>query len=391
MAFQPLRFSVLALITLVIAALAFAQAASSVLTRKQPALAAQLFPLNGLALEQLASREFTGRVKAEADILPAAQTASPTALRAFSHDPLTPKAIAVMAFGQAEGAAKQGILDAAITLNRRDLLLQGLVLEGQVTRRDYAGTLKTLDSIISVHPEQKARFFPVLMQALSEDAALPAMAGLLQGGSDWHEDFLQSASRNPAIIPNLAKLRLSQGTVDAGIDRRLIDGLVDAGEVVQAQRIYRAAGGTDVTIAAEKTDLAWQSAFPPFDWKLADEAGFRAQLASSSTELDVFVRGGKGGALAERLIANPGAGFIVRIAHNLNPPDQVKDVRLQVRCPGDEQPFYDQSLSTRPNEYLVTGVSGRCAYLSIAIYARAWSGSSSIRGTISPIEISIAS
>ena len=76
MAFQPLRFVTLALITLVIAGLAFAQAASSVLTRKQPELAALLFPLNGLALEQAASREFTGSVKAEADIVPSARAAA---------------------------------------------------------------------------------------------------------------------------------------------------------------------------------------------------------------------------------------------------------------------------------------------------------------------------
>ncbi len=387
MAIRPARLVAVTVLVLVIAALAFLQAASSVLTRKQPIYAAQLFPLNGLAVEQLAAREFTSTVKTEADIVPAAMAAAETARRAFAHDPLAPKALAILAIGESDATDKQQLLNAATELNRRDLLLQGLVLEGQVARKDYVGTLDTLNSILRVHPEQKASFFPILMQALGDDAALPALAGILDRDEEWHDDFLKAASRNPAAIPNLAKLRLSQGKVDPEVDRRLIDGLVAAGEVEQARRIFASATGRDTTVPGENATLDWISEFPPFDWKLADEAGFRAQLGGSATELEIFVRGGKGGPIAERLITLPTGPFTIRVAHTLAPAEQVKDVRLQLRCPGAEEPFFDEPFRIRPHGFRVRATPTQCTSVLLTVHARAWSGRSSIRGNLDALEI----
>lgn len=387
MVFRPKRAIIAGVVTIVIAALAFAQAASSVLTRQQPAIAVQLFPLNGLAVEQLASREFTASVKTREDILPSANAAAATAYRAFGLDPLVPKAIAVLAFGKPDEAAQLPVLDAAVRLNRRDLLLQGLVLEGQVARQDYAGTLETLGSILSVHPAQKAQFFPVLMQALADDAALPALSGILDGADDWRADFLNAASRNAAVVPNLAKLRLSQDSVDPEVDRRLIDGLVAAGQMAQARRIYTAAGGKDDGVLRGTSMLPWTSTLPPFDWQLANDPGFRAQLATGSPELEVFIRGGHGGAIAERLLAMPAGGFTVSVVHSLGPPSQVKDVRLKVRCPGDESPFFDEPFQIKRQEFRIAGVSARCDYVWVTVHGRAWSGSSAIKGNIRELEI----
>ncbi|MXO82057.1 hypothetical protein GRI35_01550 [Altererythrobacter aestiaquae] len=374
-------------IALVLAALAFLQASSSVLTRKQPALATQLFPLNGLAWEQMASREFMSGVTEEADIVPSAQSAADTARRAFALDPLAPKAFAVLAFAEGAGETRQEVLGAALEINRRDLLLQGLVLEGEVARKDYEGTLATLSSILRVHPEQKTNFFPVLMQALADDAALPALAGILDRSEEWHDDFLGSAARNPAVTANLATLRLSRGAVDPDIDRRLIEGLLAAGDVGKARNIYVAASNTAETNARTPSPIDWRKDFPPFDWKLADEAGFRAQLAKNQTDLELFVRGGQGGPIAERLIAVPLSGFTVTVEHQLGPPEQVKDVRLQVRCFGDEEPFYDEPFRIRRHSFRISNVPARCDFVTLTIHARAWTGRSAIRGTLSRLAI----
>lgn len=385
MARRPGRLILAAVAALIIALAAFLQSASSALTSKNPALAVQLFPLNGLAIEQLASRDLMDGVEKESDIIPSAKGAAGAAKDAFAREALTPKAMAIVAFGK-DAADKRALLGSATRLNRRDLLLQGLVLEGRAQRQDYEGTLETLNTILRVHPEQQASFFPVLKQAFADESALQALAGILDQNEGWHDDFLTVASQDPAVIPNLAKLRLSRSDVNADVDRRLISGLVAAGEVERAREIYLSASGAASGNRAEPA-LDWTSEFPPFDWKLADEAGFRAQLGGSANELELFVRGGKGGTIAEKLIGAPSGPFAIRVGHALGPAAQVKDVRLQLQCPGAEKPFYDEPFRVRQHDFRIANVPTGCSTLAILIHARAWTGRSSIRGTLDELEI----
>ena len=379
-----LRLICAVVVSLTLATLLLLQSFSSVLMRKNPALAVQLMPINGLAQEQLATRQFMGGVKEAADIVPSARNAAATAQSAFFNDPLSPKAHAVMALAEGDPAKKQRILEAATRLNRRDLLLQGLVLEGQVERKDYPGTLETLDVIMRVHPEQKANFFPILTQALADGDALPALTSILERGAEWQEEFLKYAASKPDALANLAKLRLLQEEVDPAIDERLIRGLVAAGSVNQAYQIYqKAAGGSQ-----EATQ--WHDAFPPFDWRLENQAAFRAQPAPNSNSLELFVRSGKGGVVAEKLIKNPSSRFTVTVAHSIQPAAQIKDVRLRFGCAPSEEPFYEREFRIRTDKFTVPAVPSACEFIKITIYARSWSGSSSIRGSIDRLEIQTA-
>ncbi|WP_128891519.1 hypothetical protein [Erythrobacter sp. HKB08] len=383
---DPARAIVAVLAGLLIAALLALQSISSVTTRRAPDLAVSLMPLNGLAKEQLAARQFTGGVTKADEVVPSAKAATPSASGAFAGEALTPKAIAILALASADPAQRDRILAAATSLNRRDLLLQGLVLEEQVKARDYAGSLATLDRLMRVHPEQKPALFPLLQRALSEDDAIPAFAEILDGSSDWHDDFLEFAVRDPASLAGLASLRESGDVGSEEFERRLIQGLADNGQVDRAYSLFQLASGKS---AARGTagPIDWQADYAPFDWRFADEGGFRAQQGRFEEQAEIYVRGGKGGLIADRLIRAPAGRFAIRATHRIQPVDQVRDVRLQLRCAGSETPFFDERFGRGENLFEVGSAPAGCEFMSVGIQARAWSGRSALRGTIDRLEI----
>ncbi|MGB7373469.1 hypothetical protein [Pontixanthobacter sp.] len=363
-----------------------AQTSSNVLLRESPEQAALLMPQNGVVLEKIATQKFIAGVKIESDIAPSAKAARAIAKKSFAIEPLTPKSLGIIALAQQDIDKKNQILDLASKLNRRDLLLQGLALESHIDRKNFAEALTNLDNIVRVHPEQKSRFFPVLAESLQYPEAAFELAAILDNSSDWHGQFLEFAAKDKASLPNLVRLRLARDHVHKNIDRRLISGLLAVGEADAAHEIYlKAVSERPKTTSA--SDISWQSEFIPFDWKFASETGFRAQSVTSGTAIEVFVRTGEGGILAERLIALPSARAQLQISHTLTPAAQVKDVRMQISCPGDPEPVLDQPFRIRPMQIDLPNFAGRCDYARVAIYARSWSGRSPIRGEINQLKI----
>ena len=387
---QPTRWGRLAawaLLGIALSVVLALQAASSVLTVPQPAYAARLFPLNGLAVEQDTVRSLTENVTSEADVVPVARDLADLARRAIAMEALSPRAHAVLALGESDESRKVALLTAATRVNRRDLMMQGLVLDHQVSERDFPGALATLDRLLRVHPEREEFFFPLLYRALRERAALPAFVEILDGGSEWHRRFIVRAPVEANALSNLALIRGRLKLKDEEFDRRLIMQLAEEGDMATAGRIYRNVTGVAEGGPAFGT-IPWIGAFPPFDWKLADQPTMRGQLEADGKQLDVFVRSGRGGILAQRIV-EPGAGpFAVVIDHALAPVDQVRDVRLQLRCGGNGQPFYDERFSPGINRFEIPALPAACeGFANLAIYARAWSGRSQITGTIGEIEL----
>ncbi|RGP41814.1 hypothetical protein BPTFM16_02123 [Altererythrobacter insulae] len=372
---------------LVLAAGLALHAVSAVSTRSAPELAVSVFPANGHARERLAFATFTGQVETPDQIEAAAQAASSMALDALRSDPLAPKAQAILAIAAEDRERRRAILDVAALLNRRDISLQGVLLEQHVSGNDYDSAIATLDQILRVHPEQSSQFFPLLSSTLSTDETIPLFAEMLDGSSPWHGRFLRFASRQRQTLPNFAKLRPLIETEEDLIDRRLIFGLVEIGDIAGAELLYRNATGQGVGIASEGF-LDWRAKYAPIDWRLADEAGFRAQLAPDENSLEVSVRPGKGGMVAARLINAPAVPFTIRVEHRIALQNQLRDVRVQLLCPNSTTPFFDERLSRQGDGFEVAAVPEGCDYQILAINARAWSGRSALSGTIRSIEIS---
>jgi hypothetical protein len=364
-----------------------AQALSSVSTRTAPEMATSLFPGNGLAREQLAFANFTAKVAELDDIQAAARSAYPVALATLYSEPLSPKAHAILALAAEDRTTRGEVLKAAANLNRRDLSLQGLLLQDHVAANDYARTIETLDRILRVHPEQEQELFPVLVEALSNDDTIPLFAELLDNSSRWHERFLAFAVRQRDVLPNLAKLRPQIEVENDVVDRRLIAGLAGSGDVELAAALYENVTKIDLS-TANQAQLNWRSNYPPFDWRLVDEPGFRAQQSQNGDAIELSIRPGRGGVIAARLLNAPRGPFRINVEHRISPAEQLRDVRLQLLCINVTEPVFDERFSRQGGGFRIESLPGDCAYLVLAINARAWSGRSALNGTIQSIRIS---
>lgn len=369
-----------------LAGLVGAQATSSALTRSAPQQAVSFMPMNGQARERLAFAEFAAGVTEPEDAPASARQTVPTALAALRADPLVPKAHAILAMASDDPQTKSELLAAASRLNRRELALQSLVLQEAVGNSDYASTVETLDQILRVHPERSQEFFPVLNSALTNAEAVPMFADILDLSSPWHERFLSFSIGQRESLPDLALLREEISFGDESLDRRLIANLVKVSELDAAEKIYRQVTG--------KRDegfpwgiLDWSADYPPFQWELVDQPGFRAQTSRDEGELELSVRPGKGGPIAARLLSNPKVPFEVRIEHRIVPVERMRDVQLNIVCATDGSPIYNERFSKQGDGFRITTVPADCEHLALAINARAWSGRSALSGSIKQIEL----
>jgi len=391
-----------------LAILSGAHALSSASLRNAPELAIAVFPFNGLASEKLAYGKFADGVKdalakpsgravgenalqadmsadfkvGATDLQEFAASTAQSARDAFSREPLLPKAHALLALSETDPQRKTQIITLASRLNRRELALQGLVLQQKVDEGDYAGTITTLDQILRVHPERKAEFFPLLVDAMAQSATKPAFVALLRDPLPWRDAFLEYAAGQPKVLENLAAIRADVSIDNLVFDQRLIAGLAAQGNLDSAGAIYDM-----VSQRGQKNNSdVWRSDYPPFDWKLANTAGLRAQPSKDLSVLEFAIEPGNGGSLASRMLLAPSSTFEVRFGHTINSQSQAKDLKLRISCRGASGPFFEEPFVNGEQIFKI-GSPPSCKYLEMAITGRAWTGSSELSGTIEPLEL----
>ncbi|MEP5937616.1 MAG: hypothetical protein ABJ239_04770 [Erythrobacter sp.] len=383
---NPTRLIAVTVASLGLAVALTAQAVSSVSTRKAPSIAVSTFPANGLAREALAFQNFTLAVAEEAEPAAAASQVADQALLAVKSDPLAPKAYALIALAQGEAGAGGDLLEAASQLNRRDLNLQSQLLQKHLAAEDYERSINTLDQILRVHPEYASEFFPVLTSALNEPNTVPLFADILDGSSPWHRKFLNFSVRRGGSLTSLAELRPQISSADDIFDKQLIASLAAQGQADAAASIYQLVSVPEVRETAS-TSLDWVSEYPPFDWQLVDDAGFRSQPSRDGEELELFVRPGKGGLIAGRFLPAPAAPFALRIEHDIKPAHQQEDVSIQMTCTNDGQMVLDRTFEDGASVFQVPSLPADCQFVVLAINARAWTGRTALRGSIGRIAI----
>lgn len=365
------------------------QALSSVSTKRAPEIAAQLFPGNGQALENVAFNLFSAEATDIEAIPMAARNASDKALEAVRAEPLSPKAHAILAMASSDSEERRQIIETASKLNRRNLALQGLVFQEHFAQGNDEAALETLDQILRVHPRRSAEFFPVLTEALQADDGVANFEELLATSSPWHDRFLQHAVRQRDALPSLAELRRRLPIGVGDFDRRLISGLATSGDLSGAlsllEFIRPAASATSA--AGGSLTLGWEDEYPPFDWQFTNEPGFRAQTARDADELSLSVRPGKGGVIAARILPVPANQFEVQIDYRISPANQARDLRLQMICVDTSEQFYDERFSNTDGRFVIDGMPSGCEQMLLAINARAWTGRSPLDATISEVTL----
>lgn len=380
---RPVRLGVSITLGLVLAAALGAQSAGIALTKKAPDTAIAAFPLNGLAYENIASAIFLATTEATGSPEEGAKAARSWALEAYRLEPLVPKAHAILALAEEDPEKRKQILDAALALNRREPRLQAVVLQQQVADADYPAAIASLDRILRVKPSQYNELFPVLINVFAQEGAINEFAKILDGSSEWHGRFFRFAASQPSALRNLAELRDQMSFDDEVIDQTLLRNLVREGDIVTAYSLYQKITDT----GASDVVGAWSNDYPPFDWSLTDLAGLRAQPSLTGKELEISVKPGKGGAVARRLMKAPERPFSIIVKHSIDSQQALQDIDVVVKCAGQSGAIFEANLVRQGNGYRIDNLPSDCAFIEIAIAARAWSGRSALNENIEAVDV----
>lgn len=386
-----------------LALLLAAQAVSGALAKKSPPLAAMVYPANGFAWQELAGLKFKIEAVSAATIASGAQAAAPDALQAYRLEPLSAESLALIGLAKSDPIQHDAIMLGAGKINQRNLTLQGNLLNLYLARDDFPQTIHQLNTILRVRPSMKADILPVLVPALQDDRAVPALAQTLNQGTEWTNDYLRLASANPPALSNLLALRQSL-TPDAGVnsetDRLILHGLIGARRYAEAYRAYVNLAGINNAAKPETlpNTLGWRNAYLPFDWRLADSPGFRAFSDSAEQgmpapqkaqgTLDFSIARGEGGVLAERMIRRPPGPFAVTLDYAMQPAGRGDNVRLEILCADPSQRILDVMTKPGRKTYAVGAMPKNCQFVRLRIHARAWSRDGPITGAIKQIVLS---
>ncbi|GMN02420.1 hypothetical protein [Erythrobacter sp. MTPC3] len=380
------RLAISGAIGLMVSAAVGVHALSALSTKSAPETATALFPLNGEAYEVAAFKAFTDAASRGQSLKQAAQGARELSLSALKRDPASVKSHALLALADGDAGPQEDVLTLASRLNRRDLTLQGLVLESHLAANEVDRSISSLDEILRVHPTYHSEFFPILGEALLDDRTVPTFSALLDGTSPWHEFFFTAyAVKQQPLLPNLAQLRLRRDLVDAEFDRTLIAGLIKIGEVETAAEVFAVVGGSNGTGPVTGA-LSWSAEFPPFDWQFTNESDFRAQESRDGARLELFARPGQGGIIAQRILPVPAAPFAIELTQTAETASRADAVRIELRCPGDSEPFFVQALGDGANTLSFESAPA-CEQMLLGIYARAFTGQQTLRTELGQITI----
>ena len=384
---RPLRLILSAIVGLALAIGLAAQSASLALTRKAPATALSLFPLNGPAQEELATLIFISAAEGDDATQLGAPRAKDRALAAYRSEPLSPDAHAILALAEQNEKVRSDIVSLAAGLNRRNSMLQAVVLQGQVANQDYPGAIATLDRILRVRPSRSPELFPTLLPVFVREGAVDEFARILDGTSLWHEAFFRYAVRQPAALLNLVELRKRVPFQDQELDQTLLRNLVREDELDAAYEFYKRLGEEGQSDENDG-ELDWITTYPPFDWKLTDRAGLRAQPSRNSAELEISAKPGEGGVVARRFIKTPDAPFVFSVEHEIKSDQALQDIDVSLYCGGARQfMIFDQNLADLGHEFEVKNLPASCSFMELIIEARAWSGRSALDAKIRSVGI----
>lgn len=379
-----LRLASVVLIFPVLAVLSAAQTLAIVGENSQPDKAATIAPWDGSAQAHFAKAAYQGQLAQNpATAEPPTDWIANLALEAYRRQPLVPGALAVIGAAQ-PGDGNAAFWGAAAKISRRDTLLQGMLLNFHLQADNLDDAIRVLNQILQVRVEQRPAAYIALTQALRDPRSVDTFVDILGTGPDWADGFLVAASRDKEALGNLGLIRqrLSDDVVDPKTDRRLVHAFASAGEFQLAYDLY-------ARLSAERPEEVggWSSEIPPFDWTLADQAGFRAQVLGGEEELQLEIARGKGGVFASRILPARSRALSISGQHDLKPQQQADKLEISVSCVDGDAQIAQGNLSGGTIALDAT-LPADCSFVKISLSGRAWSYGQRITGSISTLSIS---
>lgn len=378
------RMALVILVFPLLAALAGAQTLAIIGEADHPDQAATIAPWDGSVRAHVAKAFYHAQLAADpATVEPPSERITALALDAYMRQPLVPEALAVIGAALPE-SDQADFWDAAASISRRDTLLQGLLLNFHLQNGNLDRAIRVLNQILQVRADQRRASYAALTQALRDSRSVDTFVDILGSGPDWGDGFLIAARRDKAALRNLAlvRRRLPDGILDRRTDEILVRAFASSGELKLAYELYS-------RLSAQRLDETggWSSEVPPFDWVLADEPGFRAQVIGGSQQLQLDIARGKGGVFAQRILPARSRSVSIRGQHDLQPQRGAR-LEIAVACVGSDG-IVAQANLVDGNIVLNATLPPACGFIEISLSGRAWSDGQPIMGNIGQLHIAM--
>jgi hypothetical protein len=292
---------------------------------RAPYLATKVLPLNGFALENLASAfvertvaanmgRFSDNVDSDTMML---------AEEAFHLEPVTPGAVAVLALGS-PAIGKSKLMQIAFDLSRREKLVNGWMIVDCRDRNDIEGLLYYYDTTLRVSRSAASAIIPAMVNALSDERFIEPAAKILSGDPPWAIRFWRQIMTTPRSLSNAASLRAilfeQNQPVDPAFDNQLIMALVNQKLFKKAETLFLLFSQNRGESQSFKNGAFHSEAsYAPFDWQVFTTGKYGATIEDNTLFLNNPYN--SSGVFSRQFRRLPPAQVKIRIELTESPPE----------------------------------------------------------------------
>lgn len=302
---------------------------------KAPKIALSVPPNNGFAAESLASKLTKLAIMDNEGQVP--DFAKPKwynlAVQAFSSEPVTPDAVAIIALAR-KGDQRRSLMLKAFELSRRQQLVSGWLISDSAASNDIQSVLEHYDTVLRTNSSAKDVIMPIMVGALERDDAIRPYAAVLSQDPPWTGSFWGQVTSKPEVLENAVVLRQmlyqrkvrSRGYQDAN----LIFSLIRDHKFEKAKQLYLMLNETAQDADIVRNDgFRTAPLFPPLDWQLFSTGEYGATIEGGQLNLSAISN--SGGLVARQLIEIPRGRLQLKISL-VQPPPRGSRINAQISC-----------------------------------------------------------
>jgi hypothetical protein len=276
--------------------------------RANPAVALRLFPANADAKAKAAELMIDAQMSR-----PDWEKVRQLAIASLMRAPASSRAVRVLALADlARGSEERAdkLMRLARSFSRRDFPTTLYLIEKAVTANRPQDALADYDIALRTTPSSYDMLFPILANAIEDDALLADFERLAASNPPWFPAFVASATYLSPPITNLSKLLMrhpdSPAASSKDVRAVVVARLARDGDYRRAFAYYLSLGRPGKALVRDEHITA-SSFLPPFEWSFESQEAFSGEAAVGGGLRFSAATGGNGEAASQLLMLSAGA------------------------------------------------------------------------------------
>jgi hypothetical protein len=308
-----IRLAILGAATVVLAALAGAQALSQAAAIANPELALALDRHNVMALN-VKSESLLKNTNPGPSVRAAILALSRESIRQQAINPFAFRQMALVHTPTPGGTSMRNMVRMSVAMSRRDFGTQALLIQDAVERDDIAGALMHYDLALRVSAKGSEVLVPQLAAALQDEQIRKGFLPIMKAHPAWLASFLANAmatGSNPSAFVELVKAARGwpAGKDMEGMDQRLLAALIAKRDFRSALEFYlwhnkgKETAVNDVAFRFPTRKIA-----DPLDWNVAGATDSQGNINRDGS-LYAFAGAGQSAVVAQKYLFLPPGNY----------------------------------------------------------------------------------